>query len=251
LNRTGVTRRDMEALQRDVASASALALRDALAARATGFGLALPQAVLDWDGCYDEASTGALAFEVMLAEAAVTVAGKAVLTPLSAVWTSRAVIASRLLDAPDALLKRALSRGTKRAARAISRSRNWGGAHVLRLAHPFALLPIFGRKFGVQVFGVPGSNDTLYKTGHGPVRLTNKNGRHRVTYGASARHLADFADPDGNFVAILGGQDGWIGSVNATDQIPIWREGRYLRLPLTLVSAQAYFDRLTQLKAKP
>lgn len=251
LERSGVTRRDMEALQRDVASAGALALRDALAARATALGITLPQAVLEWRGCYDEASTGALAFEVMLAEAAVTVIGKAVLAPVSAVWTSRALIASRLLDAPDALLKHALSRGTKRAARAISRSRNWGGAHVLRLAHPFALLPIIGRKFGVQVFGVPGSNDTLYKTGHDPVGLARKNGRHRVTYGASARHLADFADPDDNFVAILGGQDGWVGSVNATDQIPIWREGRYLRLPLTLVSAQTYFNRVTQLKAIP
>lgn len=250
LNRTGVTRRDMEALQRDVASAGALALRDALAARATHFGLGLPQAVLDWDGCYDEASIGALAFEVMLAEAAVTVAGKAVLAPVSAVWTSRAMIASRLLEAPDALLKRALSRGTKRAAQAVLKNRNWGGAHVLRLAHLLALLPIVGRKFGLQVFGVPGSNDTIYKTGHDPVGLARKNGRHRVTYGASARHLADFADRDANFVVILGGQDGWIGSVNATDQIPLWREGRYLRLPLTLDPAMTHFTRLTKLKAK-
>jgi penicillin G amidase len=249
LNRIGITRVDMEALQRDVTSSSALQLRDVLTTRAASLGVTLPQAVLNWNGRYDEDSAGALAYEMLLAETADMVIGKAVLEPFLAVWTSRASVASRLLDAPDALLRRALSRGTKRAAQAIMKGRNWGDAHVLRLSYPLARLPVWGKKFGLHVFGVPGSNDTLYKTGHKPVLSGGKHGRHHVTYGASARHLADFVDPDDNFVVILGGQDGWIGSVNATDQIPLWREGRYLRLPLTPTSTAADFSRLTQLKA--
>jgi penicillin G amidase len=247
LDRTGIELADLEALQRDVTSSAARQLRDALARRATELGLALPQAVLDWNGCYDAESAGALAYEVLLAETADRVIGKAMLAPILAVWTDRALVASALLGAPNALLRPALSRGAKRAARAISKGKCWSDAHLLHLAHPLARLPVCGRKFGVHIFGVPGSNDTLYKTGHGPAR----GGHHRVTYGSSARHLADFADPDANFVMIMGGQDGWIGSVNATDQIPLWRAGRYLRLPLTPAAVAAHFGRLTQLTPPP
>jgi penicillin amidase len=250
LDRTGIERADLEALQRDVTSSTARQLRDALARRATELGLTLPQAVLDWNGCYDEESAGALAYEVLLAETAARVIGKAVLASLLAVWTSRALVASTLLETPDARLRPAMSHGAKRAALAISKGRCWGDAHLLHLAHPLARLPICGRKFGVQIFGVPGSNDTLYKTGHGPARR-GRQGSHRVTYGSSARHLADFVDPDANFVIIMGGQDGWIGSVNATDQIPLWREGKYLHLPLAPASAAAHFGRLTQLTPPP
>ena len=251
LDRTGIERADLEVLQRDVTSSTACQLRDALARRAIELGVTLPQAVLDWNGCYDEESAGALAYEVLLAETADRVIGKAVLASLLAVWTSRALVASALLDAPDALLRHALSHGAKHAALAISKGKCWGNAHLLHLAHPLARLPICGRKFGVLIFGVPGSNDTLYKTGHGPARRGRRQGSHRVTYGSSARHLADFVDPDANFVIIMGGQDGWIGSVNATDQIPLWREGRYLRLPLTSASVAASFGRLTQLTPPP
>jgi penicillin amidase len=251
LDSTGIERTDLEALQRDVTSSSARQLRDALARRATELGLTLPQAVLEWNGCYDEASVGALAYEVLLAETADMLIGKTILASALAVWTSRALIASSLLGAPDALLRHALSHGAKRAVQAISKGKCWGDAHLLRLAHPLARLPILGRKFGIHIFGVPGSNDTLYKTGHGPARYARRQGGHRVTYGSSARHLADFIDPDANFVIILGGQDGWIGSVNATDQIPLWREGRYLRLPLTSASVAASFGRLTQLTPPP
>ncbi|HEX3993138.1 MAG TPA: penicillin acylase family protein, partial [Acetobacteraceae bacterium] len=251
LDCTGIERADLEALQKDVTSSSARQLRDALARRATELGLRLPQAVLDWNGCYDEESVGALAYEVLLAETADMVIGKAILAPVLAVWTSRALVASTLLGTPNALLRRGLSHGAKRAAQAISKGKCWGDAHLLHLAHPLARLPIWGRKFGVHIFGVPGSNDTLYKTGHGPARCGRRQSGHRVTYGSSARHLADFVDPDANFVIIMGGQDGWIGSVNATDQIPLWREGRYLRLPLTSACVAASFGRLTQLTPPP
>ena len=230
LNRHGITRVDMAALQTDVASPEALAWRDALAARAASLRVALPPAFLDWDGTYATNSAGALVFEAVMGETARALFGKRALMPLLAVWTSRNLLMAQLLAVPDARLGPALARGARRARKIALRGAGWGDAHLLRLAHPLAHVPLLGTKFGKFTFGVPGSNDTLYKTGHD---LLPRHGRHRVTYGASARHLADCADLDTNFIVILGGQDGWIGSTNATDQIPLWRANAYLELPLS------------------
>lgn len=79
-----------------------------------------------------------------------------------------------------------------------------------------------------------GDNDTLNKTGHGPVH-----GR-RVTYGACARHVSDLADPDANWFVLLGGQDGWLGSANAADQVPLWEAGEAKQVPLRPAAAHAW-----------
>ena len=92
---------------------------------------------------------------------------------------------------------------------------------------PLAALPGVGRWFAAPAWGAAGGNETINKSGHGPVR-----GRHRVTYGACARHLSDLADPDANWFVLLGGQDGWLGSANITDQIALWRAGEAVRVPL-------------------
>ncbi len=242
LDRHEITPADMMALQVDTSSMPALALRDALAERAAALRITLPSAFLGWDGAYALHSAGALAFEAVLGETMRTLFGAQELAPLLAVWTSRKLLGSRLLAAPDAALRPALARAARRARKILARHGSWGEAHRLLLAHPLARLPLIGAKFGKFSFGVPGSNDTLYKTGHD---LVPRHGRHRVTYGASARHFADCADPDSNFVVILGGQDGWIGSINAADQIPLWRANAYLELPLSQTRrAKAFPNRL-------
>ena len=104
---------------------------------------------------------------------------------------------------------------------------DWGGVHLLAVRHPLAVLPGVGRWFTGPGGPIGGGNDTLNKTGHGLVR-----GRHRVTFGACARHVSDLAEPDANWFVLLGGQDGWLGSVNATDQVGLWREGGAIRVPL-------------------
>ncbi len=246
LDRGGLARGDMEALQRDVRAPAAVVWRDRLAARAKGLGVALPAAFLDWDGGYDEGSAGALAYEMLMGEAARLMIGRMALKALQAGWTGRGQILARLVAADDAALRPALRRAAARTARALRRKGEWGRAHRLQLAHPLGRLPLARRVFGWFAFGVPGSNDTLYKMGHKPVRA-RRGGRHFVSYGASARHIADFAGVDDNFVVILGGQDGWIGSVNASDQIALWREGRYLRLPLTRSGAARPFSWITSL----
>ena len=74
------------------------------------------------------------------------------------------------------------------------------------------------------------------KTAHG---LTNR--RHSAAYGSVARHISDLSNPDANYFALLGGQDGWFGSCNFTDQVALWQRGDYVALPLLPASAAKNF----------
>ena len=67
------------------------------------------------------------------------------------------------------------------------------------------------------------------KMAHGLV-----NGRHCATFGSMARHISDLSDLDANWFTLLGGNDGWLGSANYCDQLPLWQERRYIRMPLRL-----------------
>jgi len=218
---------DLAALRRmqlDVSDAGALALRDRLLARLPRDRYPdLVQTIAEWDGQYDATSSGALAFQVLIGALARQLVRAPVRAMLGAVWSGRAIIANRLGDAPDEALRRAL----RRAARAVRRHRDWGGAHRIALRHPLANLPGVGPWFALPHFPAAGSSDTINKTGHGLVT-----GRHRVTYGACARHLSDLSDPDANEFVLLGGQDGWLGSANAFDQVDLWQEGKTIRVKL-------------------
>jgi penicillin amidase len=232
-----VTPADLAALQADVGCDASLAIRDALLSRMTSRECAHPVAKLlaGWDGNYAAGSAGALAYEVLVADLARRLIPPARFAALSAVWTGRETIAEELRAAPTARLRQAMPRALRRAAGKIARFRTWGGAHRLVLRHPFAILPGIGRRYRFGDFPADGANDTLNKSGHKPVR-----GRHRVSFGASARFIADMAEPNANRVVLLGGQDGWIGSGNFLDQIPIWRNGGYIELPLEAERARAW-----------
>jgi penicillin G amidase len=39
---------------------------------------------------------------------------------------------------------------------------------------------------------------------------------------------------------LLGGQDGWLGSAHAADQVALWRAGAYLQVPLRPEAAEAW-----------
>jgi penicillin amidase len=244
LEKTVITLADMKNLQTDVTVTGAVQIRDAIAARAETLSIPLPPALLAWNGDYSESSTGALAYEIMIGEASRRVIATSTLAFLLAAWTSRGLVAKRLLAASDAKLRPVLAAAARTAVRVINEGQTWGSAHQLRLAHPLARLPIAGKKFTNLRFAVPGANDTIYKMGHPPIVARNR-GSHRVTYGASARHIADLSALDANFVVLLGGQDGWINSTTATDQIAIWRRGEFLHLPLTTPADG--FSRLTQI----
>ncbi len=188
-----------------------------------------------WDGQYDEASRGAVAYEAVMAELARRLPGQERIKPVAAIWMGRTLLAETILALPDSQLQPMLTAALDRAQRLLRRHRRWGRLHRMRLAHHLAAVPVLGRRYSFGSYGSPGGNDTLNKAGHAPVR-----GRHNVTFGASARFLADMAEPDANRVALLGGQDGWLGSSTFLDQVPAWRAGAYVTLPLRAETARCW-----------
>jgi penicillin amidase len=224
----------MADLQRDVKVPGMLAIRDRLLARAGGANTEAARVLAAWDGGYAAESQGALVYETVLADLARVLGRDGGLPQVSAVWTGRALLADAILALPDAKLRPALTRALRAANRALRRWRDWGGVHRMRLRHQFAVVPLLGRRFRYSDTPSPGGNDTLNKTGHGPVRAP-----HAVTYGASARFLADMATRDAR-VVLLGGQDGWLGSSTFLDQAAAWRAGDYFELPLRPEVARAW-----------
>jgi penicillin G amidase len=112
----------------------------------------------------------------------------------------------------------------------------------MRLAHPLRALPIIGRLFVLGEAGTDGSAQTVLKSSH-PVT-----GRpHHVTYGAVARHISDLSDPDENYFAMVGGQDGWLVGENTLDLWAKWKRGEYVRLPLRPESVRTAFPHVLQL----
>ena len=65
------------------------------------------------------------------------------------------------------------------------------------------------------------------------------NERHATRFGANARHISDMSDLDSNYFVLLGGQDGWLNSSTFMDQVPLWRSGDYIQLPMRLESVRA------------
>ena len=103
----------------------------------------------------------------------------------------------------------------------------WGDMHRLRLAHSLGRLPVLRGAFIVANLPAGGSRQTPMKMAHGLV-----NGRHCATFGSMARHISDLSDLDANWFTLLGGNDGWLGSTSYCDQLPLWQERRYIRMPL-------------------
>lgn len=122
----------------------------------------------------------------------------------------------------------------------------WGDMHRIRVQHWFAALPVLGRNFIYGDYPSGGSRETPMKVSHG---LTNS-----VTYstfGSQARFVSDMGDPDSSEFALIGGNDGWIGSENSLDQVPLWLKGEYIRMPLRPETVAREFPVVTVLNASP
>ncbi|MFA5121028.1 penicillin acylase family protein [Zavarzinia sp.] len=238
---------DLMALQRDVHHAPAFDFRDFLAARlpapAGPAEMWLVQQLTAWDGTYGADSTGAACFEVLLA-CLMRVLPKNTAGPAyEAVRQARGLIRQDLEALPGAELAAALARALPVAARRLRRRPSWGALHRLELRHGLAALPIAGRHFKVAGIAAAGCNDTVNKTAHGLAP-----GRHRVGFGAAARHVSDLGDADANHFALLGGQDGWFGSANLADLAAGWNAGAMVTVPLRLDSLRRLFPRKTAIE---
>ncbi|HEX3483873.1 MAG TPA: penicillin acylase family protein [Micropepsaceae bacterium] len=235
-------------IQRDVHMPESLTQRDIILAwleeaRLRDRAKHLCAALKSWDGNYDARSTGAAAFELIffhLARALVTPSRQAA---YEAAWGTRTLVWADILAAGPETRAHALAQALRKAAHDFGRAHAWGTFHRLRLAHPFGIIPGIGRRYRLPDTAASGTSETLMKTAHG---LTNK--RHHARYGSVARHISDMADPDANCFALLGGQDGWIGSSTYADQAALWERGEYAVLPLTVQTVHERFPRHTVLR---
>lgn len=246
-----LTPEDLAALQADTVSpdSGALARHLVEAIREAGIGgehAGFLDRLAGWDGDYAAGSAGAPAFEALLHHLVPRVYGAETAEAMPRLMAQWNAITAFLADdlaalAPDRR-RQVLAEAVGLAAIDAAPIPSWGEMHRMRVAHILAALPVLGRFFVFGDYPTGGSRETPMKTAHGLVR-----GRHNATYGSMARHVADMSDPDSSWVTLFGGQDGWLGSEGLTDQIPLWRERRSIRLPLRPETVAQEFPTLTRL----
>ena len=108
-------------------------------------------------------------------------------------------------------------------------------------------LPVIGGAFVYADHPTGGSRETPMKASHGLLDGT----RRATSFGSMARHVSDMADPDANWFTLWGGQDGWLGSAAFMDQVPLWRDGRSIRVPLRAETVAREFPRVTRIAGRP
>ncbi len=239
----------LQAIQQDVYMPSAAKLNALFVAKideaAIGHGMnGGESAVIDllraWDAHYHIESRGSLAFELVLFHFTRLFSGDTLAEYAAAAHSGVVRLKSLLVEdiagAATPELIDALRAAIRAAARDMGRFANWGEMHRMRLDHPLAVVPGIGRRYRFGDYPVAGSSDTVMKTAHG---LTDQ--RHGTPYGAVSRHISDLSDPDRNFFALLGGQDGWLNSSTFVDQVALWRQGRYIQVPLRLSTVRTTF----------
>ncbi|MGQ0620251.1 MAG: penicillin acylase family protein [Panacagrimonas sp.] len=228
-DRTQLTLDDLAALQRDTLTPGAAHLAKRLASliEQAGAERSLVELLRAWDGDYAADAAAPVAFEVLIGGLAKRLRSSD--ASMDDEWGRHTRLLLSDLDALQAPARTALlCAAAADAQKARRRFSTWGAMHRLRITHLMGLVPVLGRAWTVAEWGAGGSRETPMKNAHGLVR-----GKHRVEYGAQARHLSDLSDPDANHFVLLGGNDGWIDSAQYADQLPLWREGRYIRMPLS------------------
>jgi penicillin G amidase len=202
-----------------------------------------------WDGDYRVDSGGAVAFESLLFHLLPAVYGATSVqdTPqLFRQWNYISRLFAKDLTALDPARRGSLiAAALDAAAGDVARFAQWGEMHRMRVAHLLGSVPVIGARFVVEDFAVGGSRETPMKTSHDLVHE-----RHYASYGSQARHISDMSDPDSNYFVLLGGQDGWLGSANYADQVSLWRERNYIRIPLRPEVVAADFPTVIHLQPR-
>ena len=116
----------------------------------------------------------------------------------------------------------------------------WGDFHQQPQVPVIGSIPVIGSRFSLPSYPASGSNDTLLKAGRAfsPEKA-------EVTYGSSARHISDMSSLDENYFVLHGGQDGWLMSPNLADQTELWRNGEYIKIPLSSDGIKHHFNQHT------
>lgn len=249
--RARMSAEDLASVLTDVTSPNAARLAADLLARLDAAGVAPADPFLaplrGWDGRYDAGDRAPVVFELLLHHVVAGLYGdgspKAV-SRLAAQWTYLTAHLAGDLDAAEPARRTAVLTAAVAAAAAAARGfPDWGSMHRVQVGHWLARVPGIGRAFVLADLPGSGSRETPMKRAHGLV-----GGRHDALYGSMARHVSDMAEPDANLFVLFGGQDGWLGSANYADQLPLWREGRFVRVPLTADGVAAAFPHRQELR---
>ena len=245
-----VTFDDLAELQRDVYMHSAAELRDLIATRIKPVAGALTEAqnkayvlLRKWDGRFTADSAGAVAFQLTVHDYANTHVETGRLGAYATAGKLFSFLAEDLNAAKGDAATEGLKDALTAAADGLETFPTWGDMHRLRFAHLLGNVPVIGRRYRFGDVPVGGSSATVMRTAAG---LTDK--RHNVQFGSQARHISDMGDLDSNFFTLLGGQDGWFNSENFLDQFDLWREGRFIQLPLRPETVHATFSRRMDLR---
>lgn len=243
----------LKTIQLDTHSITSLRIRDMLVSRSTGFsehvkGSALWGELSAWDGFYHVDARGPVAFETLMSALAPLVfatlfhdSKSAAKTMLGlAGWKAFFLTVAAGID--DQALADAVDTSFATATRKFAQFQSWQDMHRIRVASPLSMLPLIGARFRFDEFGVGGGSDTVMKTA---TAMTGEQAS--AFYGTNARHISDMSDLDENYFVLFGGQDGWLHSAHATDQVRLWRDGQYIRLPLSAAGIADTFTRLLTL----
>lgn len=201
-----------------------------------------------WDGKYTAESRGALVYQALAAQSIREIYTKNLGPKLVSFLLTAEVGQDWLHDdlrLPSAEQLDAIERAADSLARSTAQA-NWGDRHRLVLGHLLSGIPVLGQSFVFAQLPGEGSIETIYKSAHALGAEP-----HAARYGAQARHISDLADPDANDFVLLGGQDGWWGSAQAMDQVPLWRRGEFVRIPLSLEKISATFSTVQTLSPRP
>ncbi len=245
-----VDRALLQQLHRDVFSWSAWELCRTVAEIMEDYGdeAGMLDALNSWNGELNADSREALAFQLLahylaktFYESRLSEQGAEALMSSAAFFE---ILQADLLDTSKDEVRRCVRRALKEAKDDFLKWRTWGDVHRLRLNHFLGRIPFWGRRYRFDDFPASGGSTTLMKTAHGAF-----NGRQGVSYGSNARHISDLSDMDANWFVLLGGQDGRLGADNLLDQVPLWREGRYIQVPLRLETVRERFPHRTELEA--
>ena len=240
-----ITIADLAHLQQDTLSTAALSLKHDFMPmlKASAVAPDFVHKIEAWNGRYDADKSGPVAFEAFLCEIAHRLYAKNGAVPSDkADWAYLVrYLPQDLVTTPDH--QKRIDDSLVAAEKTARKFPTWGDMHRVEINHKLAFAPLIGDSFSLEDYGAGGSRNTVMKTAHGLV-----NAKHTSTYGSQARQLCDMSNPDGCSFVLFGGEDGWLGSANFADQVPLWREGRTIAMPLTLAKVAAAFPITTVLK---
>lgn len=114
----------------------------------------------------------------------------------------------------------------------------WHKLHRQRAGHLLSNIPVIGNRFTAAEYGTAGSRTTLMKTSH---NITST--QHYTSYGANARHISLLHDIDENYFVLFGGNDGWVHSESFADQVELFKQSKYLKIPLSIKKVKQQFSR--------